>query len=401
VTRRWVWVGDVRPRRAGGAHHSARPVRMANTEVSIICATLIAGLAFAFYCATNSQRKNGMVQRRRAAFDIGSGASKMLVADVDIVRGTLVGPPVFEIEQPMGFKADAQASGDGSISKGIQARGLELLVSLAAKARELGATEASGIATEVFRTAPNGLAFLDEVARRTRVSIATLSQEKEARLGLATAEALSGGASAVSASWDSGGGSFQITSRVDGAAKLAPISSASLRTYVGKLGTGPSFERCLVHVQGKPYHSFETGSTVNPVSADEATRLVEQLRSELAPPPAWLRGASVTAIGGKISIFAIALNALRVLRGRREECATLSLADAWQALDSVVGRTDDELLDVAGRGTEFEPPSLVVPKIALLVAVSSHLEFANITFVKATGGCAGLMALGEPRFEEL
>ena len=100
---------------------------------------------------------------RRAAFDVGSGSTKLLVANVD-ERGTVCGHPLFEVEKPMPFKAAAQASPDGSLSEEVMRRGLELLGSLAAKAHELGTVEASGAATEVFRTAPNGQAFLDEVA---------------------------------------------------------------------------------------------------------------------------------------------------------------------------------------------------------------------------------------------
>ena len=42
-----------------------------------------------------------------------------------------------------------------------------------------------------------------------------------------------------------------------------------------------------------------------------------------------------------------------------------------------------------------EGPHLVVPKIALLVAVASHLGVERITYRRSIGGCAGLMALGD------
>ena len=176
-----------------------------------VALALIVGLVLImlvrFYSST---RRSNTV--RRAAFDIGSGASKVLVADVD-KTGMLVGDPLWEAEKPCAFKEDTQGTVDGSVSEGIRSKGMALITELAKKARKLGATEACGIATEVFRTSPNGLDFLSEVEKRTRVPISTLSQDAEARLGLATAEALCGGQLKFDAAWDSGGGSFQITAR--------------------------------------------------------------------------------------------------------------------------------------------------------------------------------------------
>ena len=350
---------------------------------------------------------------RQAAFDIGSGASKVLVADVDASRGVIVGAPIYQTELPLSFKADAQQSADGSLSPDIFAKGLNLIEALAVKAKELGATSGAGIATEVFRSAPNGLAFLAEVEQRTGVNITTLSQEHEARLGLATAEVLLGGPYNVCASWDSGGGSFQITARAASPdLRAEDIGSADLRTYVGKLGTAPSFHRLVTSVQQQPY---SLSARPNPVKPTEADALITLLTAELEPSPSWLRGSVVVAIGGWNSIFAVTLRVLRLLVGGAYALpgedgesggtgggmaaggmmgGSFSLDDARKALAAVCDRGDEALLQVSGTSAEAESVSFVVPKVALLVAVASHLGIARIEFTPATGGCAGLMALG-------
>ena len=356
-------------------------------------AALLAGVVVLAYTYWR-QRRPPAATTRKAAFDIGSGATKVLIADVD-ATGVIVGAPIYETEKPMGYKADAQAH-EGRLSDSIQACGLDLVVTLTAKARELGAAEASGIATEIFRTAPNGRAFLERLEARTGVRITILSQADEARLGLATAEALLGGVE-FDAAWDSGGGSFQISAR-EGGGGGAPIASAALRTYTGKLGTGPSFERLLVRVQRKAY---DVAATPNPVSAEETRRLVALLQGELAPAPDWLRGGAVAAIGGWNSIFAVTLRVLRhrvagfASAGADDGGGSFTLDEAQRALEAVVGRSDAELLPVAGTTDDSEPPSLVVGKVALLVAVSSHLGLKRVLFRPATGGCAGLYALGD------
>jgi hypothetical protein len=132
---------------------------------ALISGTLVLGLLLGVLSTLFARTTPRQALRTLAAFDIGSGATKVLVAEVDSL-GVIVGSPLYEAEKPMAYKADAQAHG-GSLSEGIQGRGLELVQALVAKARELGATEASGIATEVFRTAPNGRAFLDQISAKT------------------------------------------------------------------------------------------------------------------------------------------------------------------------------------------------------------------------------------------
>ena len=68
---------------------------------------------------------------RRAAFDIGSGYTKMLIADVR--DGAIVGRVVLETEVKLAYKVDAQQSPDGSLSDAIQAEGLECFRRLTAK----------------------------------------------------------------------------------------------------------------------------------------------------------------------------------------------------------------------------------------------------------------------------
>ena len=81
------------------------------------------------------------------------------------------------------------------------------------------------------------------------------------------------------------------------------------------------------------------------------------------------------------------------------EPGSLTLDEARRALRAACERRDDDadgfLRDVAGRNVGAESASFVVPKLALLVAVQAHLGIAKVDFRPATGGCAGLMALGE------
>ena len=88
-------------------------------------------VAAAVYYYMHLRRVSAVV--RRAAFDIGSGYTKMLVADVR--DGAIVGRVVLETEVKLAYKVDAQQSPDGSLSDAIQAEGLECFRRLTAKVR--------------------------------------------------------------------------------------------------------------------------------------------------------------------------------------------------------------------------------------------------------------------------
>ena len=91
--------------------------------------------------------------RRRAAFDIGSGMSKMQVSDVDVATGRVVST-LFAEERSVLFAADWKGSGERSeLSEEIQREGLEVLGALREIARQHEATELRAVATEVFRKA--------------------------------------------------------------------------------------------------------------------------------------------------------------------------------------------------------------------------------------------------------
>ena len=200
---------------------------------------------------------------RRAAFDIGSGMTKMQVSDVDVATGTVVSTHHAE-EREVLFAADWKRSGPASVlSDPIQRKGLETLGALKAIAEELGAVELRGVATEVFRKAANGAGYLTQVESKLGIRSTLVAQVEEARLGWLTAVAGGRAAPDRIVSWDSGGGSFQITARPDG---------GELCTYMGSWGSTIAAERLTTAVRGLEYSEFVTA---NPVGEGEARALVD------------------------------------------------------------------------------------------------------------------------------
>ena len=128
----------------------------------------------------------GLVQRR-AAFDIGSGSTKLMIADVDVETGQL-GDIVHASERTVKYAFDWKTH--GVLSDAVQAEGIKVLHALRTKVLASGCTAYTAVATEVFRKAPNGAAFLQRVRAELGLEIALVSQEEEAQIGFRTAVAV-------------------------------------------------------------------------------------------------------------------------------------------------------------------------------------------------------------------
>lgn len=159
--------------------------------------------------------KSSRVTVRRAAFDVGSGSTKMQCSDCELYHHLETGAiqcdilnSLYGLEVPVQFGADYMRSSDGTLSETIQDEGIRVFSKLKEEAEKLGATEFSAIATEVFRKASNGASYINRLMAQG-VSVSMLSQQQEAELGyssvLATLKLSEHVFSEPLCVWDSGG----------------------------------------------------------------------------------------------------------------------------------------------------------------------------------------------------
>lgn len=297
------------------------------------------------------------------------------------VSGSCVTSVLFNKEIPVSFAIDWKKSSDGTLSKEIMVQGISVLRSFMEECRSLSVPEVSrcAIATEVFRKASNGWEYLVSVREELGLEVDIVTQDMEAELGFRTAVALQGSAAQDIICWDSGGASFQITSR--------SAEGGGLRAFVGAFGTGTTTAQLVEKIQGA---SLAEKATPNPVSATEAASLIANLQQDLPHPAEWLQGQRVTAIGGPNSMFAVASEALGATR--------YSLTELQRVLATVVDCSDDDLLARPFcQGELREPPGLIVPKICLLTSVMEHCRMAEVHFTPCTGSCPGLL-ISEERY---
>lgn len=313
----------------------------------------------------------------RAAFDVGSGKTKM---DVCRVSGGRVVEVLFSDQVEMLLAHDYLKNGTGYLSEEILEKAFAAMRTYSELATSLGATKITGIATAVFRKAKNGGDYLARLKRELGVELRIVSQVEEGEIGFTTAVGSAG--SSVDPgrliAYDSGAASFQITARGG--------ADGSILVYEGPWGSSSVLAEMVEKVQHK---SFKECQSANPASPDDARALVDLLCASFPPAPRWLTDAlkagegssapaasAVVGIGERTCIFAMAHTALGKF--------TFTQDDIWSAIESTCHKSNEEL---AG----FPESEMVVPKLCLLYAVMRFFAMTEILYAPTNGSCRGII----------
>ncbi len=146
---------------------------------------------------------------RRAFFDIGSGSTKMIVADVHLKTGAV--HILHEEAEKVSYKLDLEMGTSNEFSSSIQEKALLVMAKMKWNAIQKGAKQFAGIATSAFRSARNGKEFAEFMSKVFHFPIVVISQKEEAILGFIAAVKDEQAKLENIVVWDIGGGSMQIT----------------------------------------------------------------------------------------------------------------------------------------------------------------------------------------------
>lgn len=301
----------------------------------------------------------------RASLDIGSGETKITVGDVNPVDNkiTKIWHQSFKAVE---LRKDLGASKDGCLSQDIEKMLIKTLKEMQWEVHTHCPSKWVGVATSVFRTAKNGKEFLARVQEATGVKIHIIPQVEEGAIGFATAVAASGESPENILAWDSGSGSFQISSLIDGKVEI----------YGAEFAMVPALESLLSIRQ----QTISKDVSPNPVSNDEALALIGVILKKLPQLPSWLveNHKKVITIGGLggTSIFSIGM--------RATGSSTINKKEVLGAILQNCGKSDEQL-------SHFPNAKEVVVGLVLLYAVMEHCGFEEVSFCKTNGSCEGLL----------
>lgn len=147
---------------------------------------------------------------RRAAIDIGSGGTKLAVADVDTDTHQIFNL-VLETSFPVPYQASLDKSFDGTFDHETKALGLKTFKEIKAIADHYQVQKIAAIATSAFRKSNNSKSFTLEVEKATGIKIEIIPQREEGEIAYFSALASGQFDANEAVVWDIGTGSLQIT----------------------------------------------------------------------------------------------------------------------------------------------------------------------------------------------
>lgn len=284
----------------------------------------------------------------RAAFDIGSGATKMKVAKVNTCLQKIE-EILLEADEPVKYKESLQNSSDNKLDEDIQDRGVKALAKLKSQAEQYRPESYLAVATSAFRTASNGQAFAEKMSDATGVQVRVIDQEAEARLGFAAATRIASGDMKNLVVWDIGGGSMQI---------ISYTGESKFSIYQGKMASASFKSHIIKKIKNQDTKKTESP---NPIGAKDAKAALEEAKefAKLTVPAEIKKriksGAQIVGIGGVHSQSIMG----QLARDGRNIGHSYSLKDLDKAIDKSILMGDEQ---IGGAYASTEASNLILVK---------------------------------------
>lgn len=209
---------------------------MKKTKVWIITLStaglvLIVGLG-SIYFMDDGRDQTKSCDVRRSAIDIGSGSTKLLVADIDKCAGA-VKRVVHSASEKVDYK-QSLLDHEQTFSADVQEQGLQILQTFLNLIHDLAAEAPLVIATAAFREAVNADEFIAKIDSRLSLHVTIVDQPTEAALGFLSVLATTHLRPEETIVWDIGGGSQQVSYYAGGEIQslLMPWGSISYKAKV-------------------------------------------------------------------------------------------------------------------------------------------------------------------------
>ncbi len=300
---------------------------MTNTSRSfkllIIGVLLIFASLIPYYYGLHQVKEAAVI---RAAIDIGSGATKLKVAVVDLENQKILKTLVDE-QRAVSYQQAILEGDEMRFDEELMRQGIDAIQELKKIAMENQAEKVIGIATAAFRKAENGEDYVKRITEETGVEIAIIDQELEGELGFLAVDAAEGADENKMVVWDIGGGSLQLT-------MLGP--ERDIKIYRGQEASIPFRNYVIENIQGA---DRKTVKTPNPMTIDEMDRAEQHARRVAQSVDQIFKDKLIqpkTKVYGIGSIFSRGIEPLVV----KNPFTALQLKDV---VVSLAGKTDEEL----------------------------------------------------------
>lgn len=147
----------------------------------------------------------------RAAVDIGSGATKLRVAEVSL-KTQKIERILANESYAVDYQEELEKSPTQTFNEVVMQKGIDALKKSKEVAKKYNAEKVIAIATAAFRKAKNVDYFIDRIQQETGIEVIVIDQDLEGKLSFEAASAKTDIDPADLIIWDIGGGSIQLTS---------------------------------------------------------------------------------------------------------------------------------------------------------------------------------------------
>jgi len=292
----------------------------------------------------------------RAAIDIGSGATKLRVAEIDLNNKKVVRILVDE-QRPVSYQQMLSKSTQMRFGEELMQQGIDAIDELKKIAVDHQAKKVIGIATSAFRKAENAQEFVSRIQEETGVPVFIVDQETEGELGFLAVDATISVDEQTMVVWDIGGGSLQLTMMVQD----------KMNIYRGREASIPFKNYVIQNIQGRDIKEFTSPNPMTLEDMDHAekhARLLAKSVDQMFKDRLKEYGTNVYGIG---SIFSRGIEPLVA----KNPFSAKNLRDAVVPL---AGKTDEEL-----GGGDFV--HVLITNSLLVMGFMEELEISEVQVV--------------------
>lgn len=326
-----------------------------------VITALISTPLIGFSLTENTQIEQVEKQVIRAAIDIGSGATKLKVAEVNLETKKI--DKVLAVENfAVQYQETLLNSPDHMFTEEVMQQGINSLLESKAIAENLGAEKVVAVATASFRSGKNAEEFIDRIYRETGIKVHIIDQELEGILNFEAATAQVDIPPEDLIVWDIGGGSFQFTT-LD--------KDGKIMVYRGTDASVPFRNHVITHIKRQDLTDTKTPNPISPnqmsatqAKAREIADKVDAAFKEKILDP----NSKVVGVG---NIFAYNIHPIVCKQ------SPYSQADLDYRVQRLVGKTDAQVGGGDYANVYITNPALVIGFMQSLGIDQVHIEDIN------------------------
>ncbi|MBA3816885.1 MAG: hypothetical protein H0X29_10290 [Parachlamydiaceae bacterium] len=263
----------------------------------------------------------------RAAIDIGSGGTKVAIADIDTETNQII-QVILDTSFPVPYQASLDKSEDGTFDMETKELGLKTFKEIKEITDQHQVQKIVAIATSAFRKANNGKEFISEIEKQTKIRVQIIPQREEGEIAFFSALASGEFNPEEAVVWDIGTGSLQITTM---------NTNEDLTVYMGEQMGSVAFKNYIVDAIQE--NDIEDVTSPNPMT-EEDLKAADSYARAFARKAYPIIKQKINARGTVIGIGRLFYHSIRPLASESDVITRNGLR---KFIENSLNKTDEQL----------------------------------------------------------